>query len=140
MQYDTIEEITLDLALYPARKNDILNDCACKFEYGWFAVAKDGNCAFFTEDGDLGDINGIKWIDKKMVMKPLTKISIPDGIVHINDKAFSKQEYLSCISISDNVKYIGESAFEDCHSLTSIKLSNSITSIDSWTFCACYKL
>ena len=88
MQYDTIEELTLELALYPNKKIDILEDCAKKCKYGWFTVAKDGNCALFDDNCELDDISKVKSIDEHMVKKDISKIIVPENVVDIKEYAF----------------------------------------------------
>lgn len=89
MQYDTIEELILELALYPNKKLDILRECAGKCEYGWFAIAKDGNCALFDKTGELDDINKVKSINEDMILDMIPRFIMPDSVNYISYWAFT---------------------------------------------------
>lgn len=169
MQYDTIEELTLELSLYPNRKKEILEDCAkpCQYgwyKHGWFAVAKDGNCALFDDNGELNDISQIKNLTKDMLPDKIERINIPDGIEILNENLFEYSAYdllevhipasvvmicsrafftcyeLQSITIPDSVVAIKHSAFAMCHNLRDIKLPSRIKSIEVCLFQQCYSL
>lgn len=88
MNYDTVEELTLELALYPNRKKEILKDAAMHCEYGWFAVANDGNCALFNNDYELDDINKVKRLTFTMIPQDVHRINIPSSVTMIDEYAF----------------------------------------------------
>ena len=140
MQYDTIEELTLELALYPNKKLDILEDCARKCKHGWFTVAKDGNCALFDENGELDDINKVKSINEGMIPKDIEKIIIPDSAMNIWDDAFYGCHRLMNVIIPDTVTSIGVWTFAWCSRLTSIMIPDSVTSIGNEVFFGCSNL
>jgi len=70
----------------------------------------------------------------------LTKLVIPDGVVHIGNRAFSGCENLTEVYIPESVMTIGESAFTHCNMLTDITLPDSIMSIGDWAFSYCDNL
>ena len=65
---------------------------------------------------------------------------IPDGIISIQDYAFSGRKKLTTITIPDSVIYIGEYAFYLCYSLADVSMSNSVTTIGRGTFAHCISL
>ena len=140
MQYDTIEELILELALYPNRKIDILKDCAKKCSYGWFTVAKDGNCALFDENYELDDISKVKSIESNMILRRIEKINIPDNVTSIGKNAFYLCSKLTNVMIPNSVISIGTAAFWDCSKLKSVIIGNNVTSIGYGAFVHCYNL
>ena len=140
MQYDTIEELMLELSLYPNKKHQTLKDCAKHCKYGWFAIAKDGNCALFDDNGNLDDISKVKRLTFTMVPKDIKKIIIPAAIKTIDEYAFQFAESIESIYIPDNVKFIDEGAFEECTSLSSVHLPKDLRTIEQSVFCNCASL
>ena len=64
-------------------------------------------------------------------------VTIPDGVLHIADNAFSCCDSLPGVSIPDSVKTIGEGAFCLCSQLNSIDIGSSVTEIGSDAFYLC---
>ena len=89
MQYDTIEELMLELSLYPNKKIDILEDCAKHCKYGWFAVAKDGQCALFDKNGELDDISKVKTIKEDMILGMIPRFIMPNSVISVFNWAFT---------------------------------------------------
>lgn len=69
----------------------------------------------------------------------LTSIEIPDGVISIGDRAFTKSG-LKAIIIPDNVSSIGTSAFEGCEGLTEVTLGSGVKSISNTVFKDCKSL
>jgi hypothetical protein len=83
--------------------------------------------------------DGIIKIDNRAFSenKNLKSITIPNSITKINDNAFRRCTSLTSIIIPDSVTSIGECAFMDCESLESIVIPNSVTSIGDQAFWGC---
>jgi hypothetical protein len=69
----------------------------------------------------------------------LASISLPEGLFHIGKGAFSRCP-LASISIPDTVTHIGEQTFQDCPSLTYVVIPEGVTSIEGYTFWNCPSL
>lgn len=69
--------------------------------------------------------------------KGLTSLIIPNGITHIDRKAFYRCSCLTSIEISGSVTSIGEQAFDSCTNLASIVIPDSVTSISDKAFSGC---
>ena len=55
--------------------------------------------------------------------KPLTSVTIPDGVARIGDDAFSLCRYLSSVTIPDSVSDIGRNPFVCCYHLNDFVVS-----------------
>lgn len=62
------------------------------------------------------------------------EISIPDGIIGISDKAFSKLNNLETVVLPDSLQSLGERAFEDCHKLCSVSIPDNVKRVGSNAF------
>ena len=98
-QYDTIEELTLELALYPNRKKDIIEDCAYQSDDGWVTLAKDGNFGLFNRDLELDDISNIKYINGNIIPKNQEVVNLPPNLKVIGEHTFSLCKNLKEIHI-----------------------------------------
>ena len=67
----------------------------------------------------------------------LTNITIPNGVIGIENWAFSNCTGLTSIIIPDNVISIGSYAFFNCGGLTSITIGSGVTSIGEGAFFNC---
>ena len=63
--------------------------------------------------------------------------SIPEGVIRIEDVAFSTCSDLNSVSIPVSVASIGDGAFSGCAGLTSIVIPNGLTDIGEWAFSGC---
>ena len=79
--------------------------------------------------------------DKRLILCPPAfprkDYSIPDGILEIEDYAFSGCFDLTSVMIPDSVTSIGAYAFEGCSSLPSITIPGSVKSIGKCAFTRC---
>lgn len=140
MQYDTIEELTLELALYPSRKLDILKSCGHEYESGssWFVVAKDGNCALFDKNGDIDDLSRVKYIDLNMTPKDMERINIPKSVKCIRTAALGDRYKLIDINMEpSSVAETWSFAFNYCSSLESITFPKGFLRLGDYAFHAC---
>ena len=69
-----------------------------------------------------------------------TDVSIPDSIINIADRAFSKCTYLESIEIPQNVTTLGCYTFYCCTSLVVIEIPKSVTCIRQYAFDQCTSL
>ena len=65
---------------------------------------------------------------------------IPNGVISIDDVAFSGSSNLTSVTIPDSVTSIGDGAFHMCSSLTSITIPDGVTRIGGYTFSMCSNL
>ncbi len=66
--------------------------------------------------------------------------SIPDGVMHIGNRAFCCCSSLKTIVIPNSVNTIEESAFAGCSFLESIEIPNSVNTIGTYAFAHCSSL
>ena len=64
----------------------------------------------------------------------VTEIIVPDGILHISEKAFMGQGQLTKVKLPEGIKTIGDYAFYGCGSLTAINLPEGLTAIGNDAF------
>ena len=81
--------------------------------------------------------NAIIETSKNSLISGCQNTKIPNGILSINEYAFSKCTGLTSIVIPNSVTSIGEYAFYGCTGLTSIVIPNSVTSIGDCAFLGC---
>ena len=86
------------------------------------------------EDFEMQDTVLVKYKGSKSV------VTVPDGVVYIDDSAFSCCSQLQEVILPDSVVSIGSFAFEFCEQLERIILPESICSIGMGAFCMCNKL
>ena len=67
----------------------------------------------------------------------ITKVTIPDSVTSIGDRAFYKCTGLTSVTIGNSVTSIGDYAFYKCTGLTSVTIGNSVTSIGTYAFGYC---
>ena len=69
-----------------------------------------------------------------------TQVTLPYGLTHIGDCAFSGSNNLTAISLPDGLTHIGGCAFEFCGRLTDISLPDGLSHIGDWAFYGCTNL
>lgn len=67
-------------------------------------------------------------------------VIIPNGVEHINARAFQKCDKLRSVTIPLSVTHIGDFAFSDCCNLTTMILPYNVNSIGDYAFSGCYNL
>ena len=70
----------------------------------------------------------------------LTKVTLPNTVTYIGERAFASSTTLTSIKIPKSVTSIGSSAFSSCSKLTSITIPETVTSIEASTFSGCSSL
>lgn len=91
-------------------------------------------------------INGILFTKDKTVLiagpkKNITTLTIPEGVVRIEDHAFDRSEHLTELVIPSTVESIGWSAFDSCYTLQSVKIEpGAKCSMEGNVFYACVNL
>lgn len=84
---------------------------------------------------------GMKYInDSFRKMDQLESVYMPDSIISIGERAFSKCSALKEIRFSRNLLIIADSAFESCSSIEEVRLPEGLLTIGSEAFCGCRKL
>lgn len=86
-------------------------------------------------DGVLFNKSGTELIQYPSARKGM--YTIPEGVISINDYAFSPCIYLTSITIPSSVTVIGNGAFYYCSGLTAIEIPESVTSVGGLAFMAC---
>lgn len=70
----------------------------------------------------------------------LTRVTLPEGITSIGERAFWSCDNLQSINIPNSVTSIGAFAFSSCRKLESINIPNGVTTIGDGTFIGCNAL
>ena len=65
------------------------------------------------------------------------EVVIPDGVTHIADKAFEKNETITSVIIPNTVTSIGQEAFSWCRALETAVIPDSVVSIGDQAFLSC---
>ncbi len=73
-------------------------------------------------------------------VEQILKVTIPDNVVNIGDRAFANCADLYSVVIGKRVVSIGASAFDGCDQLTDVKMSNSVMSMGENVFRNCADL
>ena len=139
----TINELRIQLDLYPENKINILKDIAQECDEGYlFVDSSNGHCYLFNENGNEDDVKKVKNIKEWAFYKckSLTSIIIPNSVRSIKDWAFYKCINLKSIIIPDSVKSIDAVGFSYCESLESVVIPDSVKSIGYLTFAYCESL
>lgn len=97
-----------------------------------------GNPNFSSENGILYNKNKTTLL--QYTVKKTGAYSIPNGVTHIGDYAFSNALKLTGITIPASVTSLGDSAFRSCDDLQSITLPNTVKTIGKSAFAYCDKL
>ncbi|MCR5742014.1 MAG: leucine-rich repeat protein [Gammaproteobacteria bacterium] len=70
----------------------------------------------------------------------LTSVTLSDTLIVVGNYSFSGCELLKTIDIPSSVKTLGEGAFSGCESLESIIIPDSVTTIGEWALYNCASL
>lgn len=115
----------------------------------WYSDLEDGTISV----GYIGDSTNVTFpesIDGKKVteiqrgifdsLEMVKSVTIPEGVVSIDDSTFSGCENLKNITLPSTLKTIGEEAFRHCFSLQTITLPSGIEFIGDSAFFGCTKI
>jgi hypothetical protein len=97
------------------------------------------NTAYQSIDGNLYTKDGTRLI-QYAAAKTATTFIIPDGVISIENGAFSDCYHLTSVVMPDSVVYVGDDAFFWCNRLKSVEFSNNITTIGAYAFYNCGSL
>lgn len=99
------------------------------------------NLSFDNVEIDLS-LTEIPEIPKEMFTNTtnLGKITLPDTVTNIEEKAFSGCYSLSYIRFSGSLTNIGTNAFSNCSALTLLLLPDGLTTIEKCAFSGCSSL
>lgn len=70
----------------------------------------------------------------------ISKLTLPEGVTRIDDRAFQQLERLETVSLPSTLKKIGEGAFIACTSLREIHIPDGVTELGAEAFSNCEKL
>lgn len=70
----------------------------------------------------------------------LTSVVMPDTVERIGKRAFCDCWYLNSVKVSSSLREIGEFAFWDCDALTSFEFPDSIREVGKYAFASCENL
>lgn len=70
----------------------------------------------------------------------IKKVTMPDSVTEIGDRAFTDLESLETVTLPPNVTRIGDSAFAFCRQLHTVILNDSLTEIGDNAFKFCFDL
>jgi hypothetical protein len=100
-----------------------------------YAFEGEAPAHFSPRAGTLGISGGALSVHNELV-----RVSIPDGVTRIGNKAFAWSNSLQSIDIPDSVAVIDREAFKECSALTEIHIPRAVTRIDEGTFAWCESL
>jgi hypothetical protein len=102
-------------------------------------TVEEGNPSYSSVDGVLFSRDG-----STLIQYPAERTdehySIPPGVVHIEESAFSGNNYLETVSIPEGVTAIEVKTFLYCSRLKSVAIPRSVTAIRENAFSGCYHL
>lgn len=88
-------------------------------------------------------INGVQVLHigpYAFILSQITSVTIPEGVLSIDYRAFFLCQRLLNISIPSSVKIIDEGAFFECTDLENVTLPNGLQTIGKSAFLVCYSL
>ncbi len=100
---------------------------------GSLIVREIGDQAFSTEKPRLRT-------EQIGLRQNITKITLPETVEAIGNRAFSGCTHLKDINIPEGVRKIGDYAFYSCQNLERIKLPSALRELGTWAFTACIRL
>ncbi|WP_035795127.1 leucine-rich repeat protein [Butyrivibrio sp. WCD3002] len=81
-----------------------------------------------------------KLADKVFSYSSIKRVSLPESLEVIGERAFYNDEVLEVVSVPSGVNNIGEEAFANCKAITQVKLPDSLTYIGKSAFEYCTAL
>lgn len=127
--FEKREDNTIRITRYKGKKTEVI----VPEKIGNSTVVEIGAKAFSTEALRLKE-------EQVFLRMAITRISLPETITAIGERAFCGCHALTEINLPDKVTVIGENAFSRCESLKSIVLPKGITEIYAYTFSSCKSL
>lgn len=133
-QCENIENITL------SEKVDTIGDSAFRYCSNLKSInVEDNNSTFSSINGNLYNKEKTT-LFMYSIGKNDESFTVPDGVLRINEKAFSDCKTIKEMIISDSVTDIGDNAFSDCTNLLSVIIPYGVTSIGKYAFGSCESL
>ena len=137
-QCDNLAELVVDTENhnYCAQDSVLFNkDCTVLICY------PNGKTPWGTENAAYSVPNTVTRIGKDAFsLSRLSKITIPESVIAINERAFWSCSNLSEITLPDGLSSIGAQAFYFCAKLKSVVIPESVQIIDRYAFWQCNNL
>jgi len=127
--FEKREDNTIRITRYKGKSTEVI----VPEKIGNSTVVEIGAKAFSTEALRLKE-------EQVFLRMAITRISLPETITVIGERAFCGCHALTEINLPDKVTAIGENAFSRCESLKSVVLPKGITEICAYTFSSCKSL
>lgn len=90
---------------------------------------------YIGHDSDVIIPRGVKKIGRFSFWRSgISSVTIPNGVVEIEDHAFAECEYLWKVTIPNTVTNIGDGAFMNCFNLSNITLPKKLTFLGGAAF------
>jgi len=133
MAFCPVEELTLPNSLKEFTRKSLY---ACP-KLQEFCVADD-HPTLMTEDGLLYSKDMSVLYACPTALEG--SLSVPEGIVRIEDKAFSNCSKLNVITLPSSLREIGYRAFGECLGLKALEIPNGLTRVETEAFYCCMNL
>ena len=114
--------------------------------YGSFGCCRNLNSITIDPENPVYEMQGNMLVntEKNLLYYHLDKdegtVTIPEGIVEIEEDAFEWSEKLKEVIVPDSVKIINSSVFSGCSGMEAIRLPEGLAGIPSYTFFYCTSL
>ena len=114
-----------------------------------YCVLEDGTVSIKLYNGNEADVVIPATLDGKQVTKiddnafngrEVVSVTVPEGVVSIENRAFANCEQLTAITLPESLTKIGDSAFSYCIALTAIRIPDTVTVLGNRVFDRCISM